>query len=140
MEDNPLRLALNPSLRNLTYLWLHVQALDSPCSCCSACCHDYPFQSCSNDIPVLKIQPWITSDPVIPCVLAKLSLVRKKYLQTFKTMWYCILIFCKKDCYYIDHTIKSYLFINLFIYQLIYRSIYLRIYSSPYLFIISLVL
>ena len=92
-EDNPLRLAFNPLFRNLTYL----QALDSPHSGCSACCH-YPFQSCSNDIPVLQIQPWIISDPVIACILRKLSLVRKKYLQTFKIMWYWILIFCKKDC------------------------------------------
>ena len=30
----------------------YVVALDSSRSCCLACCHDYPFQSYSADIPV----------------------------------------------------------------------------------------
>ena len=49
------------------------QLLDSPRSWFLVCCYDYPFQSCSTDIPVLQIQPWITSDPVIAFVFLKVS-------------------------------------------------------------------
>ena len=45
-------------------------------------------------------------DPVIACVFSKVSWClgktescEKKYLQTFKTTWHCILIFCQKIVY-----------------------------------------
>ena len=50
---------------------------------------------------------------------------------------YCNIL--QKDCKYMDHTMKLYLFDNVTISQLIYLSIYLHIYSS-YRFIISSVL
>ena len=68
----------------------YVVALDSRRCCSSACCYDYSFQSCSTDVSVLQIQPWITSDPVIACVfpkvtwcLGKVKSCDKKCLQTF---------------------------------------------------------
>ena len=65
---------------------------------------------------------------MIAGILGKLSLVRKKYLQTFKTMWYCILIFCKKiintltigqNCIYLSIYLLTYFYINLFPYLFI---------------------
>ena len=82
-------------------------------------------------------------DPVIACVFSKVSWClgktescEKKYLQTFKTTWHCILIFLPKDCLQTDHTIKLSLYNNLtirfflFIYWVIYIFIYLPINSS----------
>ena len=121
----------------------YVLALDSSGSCCSAC-YDYPFQSCSTDIPVLQTQPWITMYRSCDCLcLFKGQLVSwenwvlwEKILANFQDNMALYFNILPKDCLQTDHTIKLSLYNNLtirfflFIYWVIYIFIYLPINSS----------
>ena len=68
------------------------------------------FQYCSTNIPAFEIQSRITGDPVVACVLPKISWCRSKTRswekknpwKTFKTLH--LLIICIKNHKYINHT------------------------------------